>query len=66
MSDTTTQNPPRLISPRQLRDITGLSDPTIWRMRRRGDLPQPIQLSPGRVAWRADVINNWLETRSSK
>jgi prophage regulatory protein len=66
MSETTNQIPPRLISPRQLRDITGLSDPTLWRMRRRGDLPQPIQLSPGRVAWRADVINTWLETRSSR
>ena len=53
----------RYISPRQLQEITGLSEPTLWRLRQRGDLPQPIRLSPGRVAWSEDSIRAWLETR---
>lgn len=53
----------QIVSPQQLRERTGLSLPTIWRMRRRGDLPPPIRLSPGRIGWRADVIAAWLAAR---
>jgi prophage regulatory protein len=56
----------RFLSRRELRDITGLSDPTLWRLRRAGVLPEPVRLSPGRVAWRADVIEQWIETRESR
>jgi nucleoside-diphosphate-sugar epimerase len=36
--------------------LTGLSEPTLWRLRRRGDLPEPVRLSPGRCAWPEDTI----------
>lgn len=29
---------------------------TLWRMRQRGELPEPTRLSPGIVAWRLDII----------
>jgi prophage regulatory protein len=53
----------QLVSPAQLAALTGLSSVTLWRMRGRGEFPQPIQLSPGRVAWRAVDINEWLASR---
>ena len=53
----------RILSPHQLSELTGLSPTTLWRMRRRGDLPEPIRLSPGRVGWSAAVIEKWLATR---
>jgi predicted DNA-binding transcriptional regulator AlpA len=56
----------RYISPRELCIITGLSQPTIWRMRRRGELPEPTRLSPGRVGWRDAVIESWLAGRSTE
>ena len=56
----------RYISPRQLQDLTGLSEPTLWRLRRRGELPEPVRLSPGRVAWPEDVIRTWLESREGR
>ena len=52
-----------IISRAKLAELTGLSDATIWRMRNRGELPEPIQLSPGRVGWRASVIDDWLSSR---
>lgn len=51
-----------------LRDIigrTGLSEPTLWRMRNRGDFPQPVRLSPGRVAWRLADIDAWEASRTN-
>ena len=53
-----------IVSPRQLMEFTGLSAATIWRMRKRGDLPNPIQLSPGRVGWRSEQIHTWLNARA--
>ena len=55
----------RYISPRQLQELTGLSEPTLWRLRKRGELPEPIRLSPGRVAWPESVIRSWLEGRAA-
>lgn len=54
---------PRILSPRELSDLTGLSETTIWRMRQRGELPEPVQLSPGRVGWSVVTIREWFAAR---
>ena len=55
----------KFLSPNQLHELTGLSLATLWRMRRRGDLPEPIRLSPGRVAWRETDIADWIDRREA-
>ena len=60
---TSTDVIPRIISPRQLLERLGISEPTLYRMRARGDLPEPIRLSPGRIGWPEDVIRRWLDGR---
>ena len=45
--------------------ITGLSKATIYRLRERGEFPQPVQLSPRCVGWRVKDIEEWLEARSA-
>lgn len=52
-----------LMRPRELARALGVSTTTLWRMRRRGDLPDPIRISPGAVGWRADEIDEWLASR---
>ena len=47
-----------------MRERTGLSDATIWRMYRRGDFPRPIQLSANAVGWRETDVEEWLRTRA--
>ena len=54
----------RILRPRELADRIGLSLATLWRLRRRGDLPEPIRLSPGCVGWRSSDIEAWLSTRA--
>lgn len=45
--------------------VGGISQPTIWRMRRTGTFPEPVSISPNRIAWReADVIA-WIESRNA-
>jgi prophage regulatory protein len=60
----TFSKPDRILSPRELADRVGLSLATLWRLRRRGDLPEPMRLSPGRVGWPESEIDTWLASRS--
>jgi predicted DNA-binding transcriptional regulator AlpA len=49
--------PVTFLRPRDLAARWGnLATSTLWRMRQRGDLPEPTRLSPGIVGWRLDVI----------
>lgn len=56
----------RIIRPRELAERIGLSLATIWRLRRRGDMPEPIRLSPGCVGWRLSDTDEWLAARSAR
>jgi len=42
---------------------TGLSRATVYRYTRRGEFPQRRQLGPGRVAWIANEVVAWMESR---
>lgn len=41
----------------------GLSRTTIWRMRRDGEIPQPIRISANTIGWPDHVIDQWLAER---
>ena len=53
----------QLVSLRQTSALLGLSEPTIWRLRRRGDFPIPVQLSPGRLAFKRAELIAWMDSR---
>lgn len=38
---------------------TGLSRTTIWRKRRKGTFPSPVQISEGRVGFRISDLHAW-------
>jgi len=56
----------RLLRPRALAEILGITVTTIWRMRQRGDLPEPIRISPGAVGWREADIEAWITARAAE
>jgi len=53
----------RLLRWAQVRDITGLSRTTVWRLQKAGDFPLPVRMSPGRVAWRERDLCDWTAAR---
>lgn len=55
-----------IIRPRHLPQATGLSDTTIWRLRQKGEFPEPIQLSPGAKGWTRSMITRWREERARR
>jgi prophage regulatory protein len=53
-----------VLSPRAVEARLGLDATTMSRMRKRGEFPQPIRLSPGRVGYRRSDVEQWLLTRA--
>jgi len=56
----------RLLSWPKVRDLTGLSRTTAWRLQRSGDFPCPVVISPGRVGWRESELAAWNASRRSR
>lgn len=52
-----------ILSPKDTSRLTSLSSATIWRLRRLGDFPDPVRLSPGRMGWRRRDIEAWCAAR---
>ena len=53
----------RVIRPREIAVVTGLSLATIWRREKVGDFPRRRQISPGAVGWLASEVQAWLSDR---
>lgn len=57
--------PNRMLNIREVAAITGLSKATIYEWMARGTFPTSRRLGPNRIAWPADSIADWLESRPS-
>lgn len=52
---------PRLLRFPMVRERTGLSRSTIWRLERNGSFPTHRRLSSNAVGWLEDEIADWIE-----
>ena len=48
-----------------VRDRTGLSRSTIWRLERRGEFPRHRRISPNAVGWLEIEIQDWVLTKTA-
>jgi prophage regulatory protein len=55
--------PLRLLRFGEVRQRTGLSRSTIWRMERSGVFPQRVRISVNVVAWREDEVTAWIASK---
>ncbi len=66
----TTRTPPpfdptaTIVRPCHLRAATGLSQTTVWRLRRAGQFPPAIQIGQSAIGWRRADIEAWLAHRT--
>ncbi|MFC3077851.1 helix-turn-helix transcriptional regulator [Phenylobacterium terrae] len=56
----------RLLAWSKVREITGISRTTAWRLQRAGAFPAPVVVSPGRVAWRESELEAWKAARAPR
>ena len=53
----------KMLRPKELPEVVGLSRVTIWRKVRDGTFPPPIELAENAIGWPEDIIDTWLESR---
>lgn len=53
----------QVLRPRAVAECLGISRTTLWRMRRRGEFPAPIQITLAVVGWRRSTVERWLAER---
>lgn len=51
------------ISQKEITQKLGISLVTLWRLRRAGSFPEPVQISARRLGWRQDDIEKYLNSR---
>jgi len=56
----------RLLPWKKVKDLTGLSRTTAWRLQKAGDFPPPVVISPGRVGWRESEVAVWKASRAPR
>jgi prophage regulatory protein len=54
----------RILREKDVKQITGLSRVTRWRMERRGEFPRKVQLSRRAVGYLESEILDWLKARA--
>jgi prophage regulatory protein len=55
--------PVKLLRYPVVRERTGLSRSTIWRLERRGQFPKHRRIAPNIVAWSEYEVSRWIEQR---
>lgn len=55
---------PFIIRKSELLFRLGLSDPTIWRMEKKGTFPKRIQLGGHSVGWLLSEIEAWIQAKA--
>ena len=63
--DNQTQQPDRFLREREVRNITGLSRTTRWRLEREGKFPRRRAISDAAVGWLESEIASWVADRQA-
>jgi len=56
----------RLVRMKELKQLIGLSNASIYRYIKNGTFPKQIQLSQNCVAWRMSAIEKWIREKEYK
>lgn len=49
----------------KVRELTGFSTSTIWRLEKAGEFPSRIKIGQRAVAWLDSEVNEWLNKKSN-
>ncbi|WP_404292119.1 helix-turn-helix transcriptional regulator [Microvirga sp. RSM25] len=57
-------HPNRILRESEVRECTGLSRTTRWRLIRSNKFPAPVHISDHAVGWKESDIQAWIEART--
>jgi prophage regulatory protein len=53
----------KILRLQEVKNITGLSSATIWRMEKSGAFPSRRKIAPHSVGWLSSELSQWIESR---
>ena len=53
----------KILKQKEVVHMTGLSRVTIWRLEQRREFPRKFALSPNRVGWLENEVQDWIGSR---
>lgn len=56
-------NPLRIYRPNKAAKLLDVHPTTLWRMRQRREIPEPIEIASGIVGWTETVLKDWMESK---
>lgn len=54
----------KILRIKEISELLSLSKSTIWRLRREGNFPEPLQLGPRSVGWYESDVMEWIKSRN--
>jgi prophage regulatory protein len=54
----------KMIRPKELAEMLGVSTVTLWAWRKKNILPEPTAIGPRLIGWKQDVIEDWFKSQS--
>lgn len=56
----------KILRKKEVREITGLSDTTLWRLEKEGKFPVRLRLGGGAVGYLEDEVEGWISARADE
>lgn len=55
----------RIIRPKELAEMLGVTTVTLWNWRQQNKIPQPISFGTKFIGWKESVIETWLSEKEN-
>lgn len=55
----------RFVSMKELCARLSVSRPTIYALVERGELPEPVRITEGRIGWPSDLVDAWIAAKAA-
>ncbi|MBE3072624.1 MAG: AlpA family phage regulatory protein [Acidobacteria bacterium] len=62
---TPSEDAARILRPREVQQLLGLSETSVWRLRRAGDFPKAVRLTRVAIGWRYSDLLAWQASRTA-
>lgn len=56
----------KILRKKEVREITGLSDTTLWRLERASKFPRRLRLGASAIGWLQEEVEGWIEEKAAE
>lgn len=58
--------PSKILRKKEVLEMVGLSDPTVWRLERAGQFPKRLRLGGNSCGWLLAEVEDWIQAKAAE